>query len=197
MNQSKSTKTEPVKAEPVKAEPVKAEPAKAEPVKAEPAKAEPVKAEPVKAEPVKAEPAKAEPAKAEPVKAEPVKINALVTDDNYFNRDIFRVALEDAGFIVEEAPNGKTCLALLEKQQFDLLILDLQMPGMNGVEILREIDTKKSKGNMSILVITANPHMVTEEVEAKADFTMQKPVDVVAFSTFTKRLIDQRRTNEG
>ncbi len=118
---------------------------------------------------------------------------ALVTDDNYFNRDIFRMALEDAGFVVDEAENGKSCQTALAEKTFDLLVLDLQMPDISGLDILRDIDTKQSKGTMSILVVTANPHMVTEDVEDKADYTMQKPVDVAAFSTFVKRLIERKR----
>lgn len=125
--------------------------------------------------------------------AKPKPFTALVTDDNYFNRDIFRMALEDAGFVVDEAENGKGCQAALAQKNFDLLVLDLQMPDLSGLDILRDIDEKKSKGQMSILVVTANPHMVTEDVEDKADYTMQKPVDVAAFSTFVKRLIERKR----
>lgn len=125
-------------------------------------------------------------------KPSPVVLKALVTDDNYFNRDIFKVALEDIGFFVEEAPNGRTCLNFLEKETFDLLVLDLQMPDLNGLEILRRLSQEKVD-KMSILVITANPHMITEEVEEKADFTMQKPVDVADFSNFAKRIMDRIR----
>lgn len=121
-----------------------------------------------------------------------LKPTALVTDDNFFNRDIFKVALEDAGFETAEAENGKSCLAVLDNQKFDLLILDLQMPDINGLDIMRQLKAKNGERTMRILVVTANPHMITPDVEDMADFVMQKPVNVTDFSNFAKRMVAQR-----
>ena len=110
---------------------------------------------------------------------------ALVADDNYYNRDLCRLALEHAGYSVEEAKTGKQAVAILRETQFDLLILDLAMPELNGIEVLREIERPDS---MSIIVMTANPHMATHDVMDGADFLMCKPIDINEFTALVSRL---------
>lgn len=111
---------------------------------------------------------------------------ALVVDDNYYNRDLSRLALEHVGYEVTEAENGALAVSLLEKHSFDLMVLDLAMPELNGVEVLREI--KNRYAPMSIIVMTANPHMVIEDVEANVDLVMYKPIDITGFVRLVDRL---------
>jgi two-component system, OmpR family, response regulator ResD len=63
--------------------------------------------------------------------------SALVVDDHYHNRDLFRIALENAGYTVTEARNGEEAITILEKETFRLLILDLHMPIMDGTQVLK------------------------------------------------------------
>ncbi len=124
---------------------------------------------------------------------------ALVVDDNYYNRDLSRLALEHVGYEVTEAENGALAVSMLEESTFDLLVLDLAMPELNGVEVLREIKNRYSP--MSIIVMTANPHMVIEEVEANVDLVMYKPIDITGFVKLVDRLhrptppVEQRGSN--
>lgn len=114
--------------------------------------------------------------------------SALIIDDNWYNRDLFRMALEEADYQVIQAEDGHMGLAMLEKQRFDLLVLDLHMPDIDGFEVLRKIRSQKVYDSMRILVVTANAHMATDEVNDMADFTMYKPINIVEFSQFTQRL---------
>lgn len=111
---------------------------------------------------------------------------ALVVDDNFYNRDLSRLALEHVGYKVTEAENGALAIAMLEKESFDLMVLDLAMPEVSGVDVLREI--KNRYAPMSIIVMTANPHMVIEEVEAHVDLVMYKPIDITGFVKLVDRL---------
>jgi CheY-like chemotaxis protein len=113
---------------------------------------------------------------------------ALVIDDNWYNRDIFRIALENAGYRVTAAESGQNGLDLLAQQLFDLLVLDLQMPGIDGREVLNIVRSQPKHCKMRVIVVTANPHMATDKVDNLADHVMHKPIDVVSFSQFTKRL---------
>lgn len=112
--------------------------------------------------------------------------SALVVDDNFYNRDLCRLALEHVGYAVTEAENGALAVTQLEKARYDLLILDLAMPELNGVEVLREIKNRYTP--MSIIVMTANPHMVIDEVEAHVDLVMYKPIDITGFVKLVGRL---------
>jgi CheY-like chemotaxis protein len=113
-------------------------------------------------------------------------LSALVVDDNYYNRDLCRLALEHVGYDVTEVENGALAVTQLEKARYDLLILDLAMPELNGVEVLREI--KDRYAPMSIIVMTANPHMVIEDVEAQVDLVMYKPIDITGFVKLVGRI---------
>lgn len=112
--------------------------------------------------------------------------SALVVDDNFYNRDLCRLALEHVGFTVTEVENGALAVKRLEIETFDLMVLDLAMPELNGVEVLREIKDRYSP--MPIIVMTANPHMVVEEVASTVDLVMYKPIDITGFVQLVTRL---------
>ncbi|HVO42522.1 MAG TPA: response regulator [Aggregatilineales bacterium] len=114
--------------------------------------------------------------------------SAFVIDDEFFNRDIFRIALESAGYVVAEAETGEGGLAVLAARTFDLLILDLHIPGMSGREILKRVRAMPQHDKMQVTVVTANIPMATDDIQESADFVMYKPIDVAAFSKFVNRL---------
>lgn len=114
--------------------------------------------------------------------------SALIIDDNFYNRDIFRFALENADYTVTDAESGQDGLNLLEKEKYHLLVLDLQMPGMNGLEVLKQIRQDSRYQHMRVIVVTANGHLATQEVDKLTDHLMFKPIDVVGFSHFVSRL---------
>src|SRR5688500_17528999 len=117
------------------------------------------------------------------------KYSALIVDDNWYNRDIFRIALENAGYQVTEVDNGREGLNLLETRSFNLMVLDLQMPGIDGITVLHQVHEKPAHKDMRVVVVTANAHMATDEVDNLADHVMYKPIDVVDFAQFTHRLL--------
>lgn len=63
----------------------------------------------------------------------------LVVDDADSFRDMLRLVLEDAGHRVAEASDGASCLQALAQQHFDLLLIDMMMPGMDGIEAVRRL----------------------------------------------------------
>lgn len=123
----------------------------------------------------------------------PIQPTALIVDDNYYNRDLCRLVLEYVGYQVTELESGVQALALLAEQTFDLLILDLAMPELNGVAVLREL---KHRDSMPVIVMTANPHMATGEVEENADFVLYKPIDVIEFTSLIGRLSQRSLANK-
>jgi len=116
---------------------------------------------------------------------------ALIVDDNYFNRDLCALALEHVGYNVSQATNGIEAINILQKQKFDLLILDLAMPELDGMGVMREIREKNITHKMSIIVMTANPHMATNEIDMNVDFVIYKPIDVNEFSRLAQRITNR------
>lgn len=120
---------------------------------------------------------------------DPTMPSALVCDDNFYNRDVCSLALQHVGYEVVEAENGREAINLLAQRQFDLLVLDLAMPEVDGIDVLRSINAQPGHRNLCVMVMTAHSHMaVHEDIEGRADYIIYKPIDVVDFSRLLERL---------
>ena len=78
----------------------------------------------------------------------------LIVDDNPTNQDILRRRLEKHGFNCMLADNGHQALAIIEEHQIDLVLLDLLMPDMNGIEVLHAIRSNPGKGELPIIIVS-------------------------------------------
>jgi len=81
-------------------------------------------------------------------------LNVLVIDDSFVNRQYIKTVLEEKEVFVIEAGDGSEAIDILETQQPDLIILDLLMPVMDGIETLQKIRLKGFK--LPVLVLTAD-----------------------------------------
>lgn len=78
----------------------------------------------------------------------------LLVEDEDFIRDLYSRQLSKAGFLVQSANNGQTGLDLLKSTQFDLLLLDIMLPGMNGLQLLREFKSQNPNSSMITILLT-------------------------------------------
>ena len=101
----------------------------------------------------------------------------LIVDDEPFNLDLLEQELTDLGYSSERASNGAQALKLVEKARPDLVLLDYQMPGMNGVEVLRAI--RQTDKDLPVVIITAHGSIerAVEAIKAGADDFITKPFD--------------------
>lgn len=104
----------------------------------------------------------------------------LVTDDILVNREIADALLTDAGFRVSTAVNGQEALDILEKETFDLILMDVQMPVMDGYEASRQIRCNPDYKDLPILAMTANAMVGDKEkcLEAGMNDHIAKPIDL-------------------
>lgn len=82
------------------------------------------------------------------------KIQMLVVDDEIDFLDTIALRLQLRGFEVSKAPNGSTALELAQKQKFDIALLDLKMPGMDGMEVLEKL--KENHNYLEVIILTAH-----------------------------------------
>lgn len=78
----------------------------------------------------------------------------LLVEDEDFIRDLYSRQLTKAGFTVTAAPDGTSGLEQLKTQTFDLLLLDIMLPGINGLQILREFKTQNPDSKMITILLT-------------------------------------------
>src|SRR5262249_61799992 len=79
----------------------------------------------------------------------------LVVDDEASNRTILRHFLESRGIDVVDAADGAQALARLRERPFDLILLDVVMPVLNGLEVLQEIRCSPTHGDVPVIMVTA------------------------------------------
>jgi DNA-binding response OmpR family regulator len=100
----------------------------------------------------------------------------LLVEDDAGIRAALSLALEDEGYEMLQAPDGRTGLALVAGEHPDLVLLDLRLPDISGFEVCREI---RAKSNLPIIMVTAqtDTHDLVAGLEAGADDYVTKPVN--------------------
>lgn len=101
----------------------------------------------------------------------------LICEDEPALRELIRVSLQ-GGYSFAEADDGIECLELVREVQPDVVILDLLMPGRNGLEVLSELRSDERLAAIPVVVLTAQPTSVEDAIRAGASSVMIKPVTV-------------------
>ncbi len=107
----------------------------------------------------------------------------LLCDDELMNRKVASKILTKEGHEVVEAVNGKEAIELLDSQSFDLILMDLMMPVMDGFEATRIIKSTPRVQNIPLIVISAlsERQNITKALELGANEYLTKPFDIVEF----------------
>ena len=92
-----------------------------------------------------------------PIGKPPRRLNVLVAEDNKFNQQVIRRLLERQGHTVRTVGDGKEALATIKEEAFDLLLLDINMPEMDGLDVVRTIrEHERSTGiHLCVIALTA------------------------------------------
>ncbi len=105
------------------------------------------------------------------------KANILVIDDEEVVRSLFKETLEELGHKVITAETAPQGLELVEQQDFDLVFLDLKMPGMDGAELFGKIKSIKPKLPVTIITGYPNSNIMTRALAQGPFAVMNKPFD--------------------
>lgn len=85
---------------------------------------------------------------------DPTAKKILLVEDEDFIRELYVRQLTKAGFNVKTAIDGQSGLDVLKQEQFDLLLLDIMLPGMNGLQLLREFKAQNPNSPMITILLT-------------------------------------------
>jgi diguanylate cyclase (GGDEF)-like protein/PAS domain S-box-containing protein len=103
----------------------------------------------------------------------------LVVDDNELNRDALSCLLRLQQHEVEVAGDGESALALIQERNFDLVLLDVEMPGLSGLEVLARIRATRNHTDLPVIMVTARTHGpdIVEAFSSGANDYLTKPID--------------------
>ncbi len=110
----------------------------------------------------------------------PCPISLLVVDDEEFNRDMLSRHLELNGYRVTAAQSGQEALALIEQSRFDLILLDVMMPEMSGLDVLQRLRRTMAPIDLPVIMVTAKSESedIVEAFRLGANDYLTKPVDM-------------------
>jgi DNA-binding response OmpR family regulator len=103
---------------------------------------------------------------------------ALVVEDDGAILNLVKIILEREGFVVEGVKNGAAAIGLLEGVAYDLLILDLMLPGVGGEELLGYLELTQPKYLRRVIVTTASPARMSCDFLKRICHVLAKPFDI-------------------
>lgn len=116
----------------------------------------------------------------------------LLVEDNEVNMRLVKLTLKNQHYEFIEATNGEDAIDLAEQHRPDLIILDIQLPKMDGYEVARVLKTKDSIKNIPIIALTAHAMKGDEErvLSSGCDAYVSKPLDTNKFRGLVKSYLE-------
>lgn len=123
----------------------------------------------------------------------------LVVDDDSMNRTLLATSLQEAGHAVEVAEDGVQALEALRTQPFDVVLLDLVMPKMDGFQVLEQMKADSTLQHIPVIVVSAQDEMesVVRCIEMGATDHLAKPVEpILLYARIKASLAEKRRHDQ-
>jgi len=111
------------------------------------------------------------------------QINVLVVEDNPLNMELIVEILKSSGFLVSGAINGEEAIKMVENEHYDLILMDIELPGMDGISAIKIIKSKPGYNKVPNIALTAFAMKGDREKFLAAGFDdyIAKPIDVPGF----------------
>ena len=125
--------------------------------------------------------------------ADILNASILIVDDQESNVSLFEQLLSEAGYTcVASTMNPHEVCALHRNNRYDLILLDLQMPGMDGFQVMEGLKTNAADAYLPVLVLTAQPGHKLRALQAGAKDFISKPFDLVEVKTRIHNMLEVR-----
>lgn len=110
-------------------------------------------------------------------------VSILVVEDNPMNMELVTYLLESNGIEVTQTVDGLDALEKIKNSFFDLVLLDIQLPGMEGMEVLKHIKNNPASQQLKVVAVTAHALLGDEKrfIDAGCVGYIPKPIDVFQF----------------
>lgn len=124
-----------------------------------------------------------------------METSILVVDDDHLNRQVVARRLMREGYFTATAENGVAALEMLGRQRFDLVLLDVDMPGMNGIEMLKKMRADARWAGIPVMMLSGNDSPAARQscLSAGAADYLVKPLVMPLVHARIARCLDQAR----
>jgi diguanylate cyclase (GGDEF)-like protein len=125
-------------------------------------------------------------------------LRLLIVDDISDNRAILTRRFQRRGFEVVEADSGFAAIELINRESFDLVLLDVMMPGIDGIETLKRIRSQQSASALPVIMVTAKSESnnIVDALELGANDYVTKPVDFAVALARVNNQISRKRAEQ-
>jgi len=120
------------------------------------------------------------------------EFHVLVVDDEKNICDLLQQAMEHAGCSVQTACDGRQAVELVKKSRFDAIFLDIKMPGMNGVEVLKRLRETQPEAAFVMITGYATSELVDESLSSGAFICLSKPFSLAQVLDVIKTLREEK-----
>ena len=134
----------------------------------------------------------------EPLQDAPRVSEILAVDDEEGIVRIIQINLQRAGYNVDTAGDGLEAVEMLMKKQYDLLITDVMMPQMDGMELLRHVREDVEMSDLPVILLTAKSadRDITDGYISGSDLYITKPFNPTELVTWVSRILHAREAGE-
>jgi DNA-binding response OmpR family regulator len=122
--------------------------------------------------------------------AQQYRKRVLVVEDDAWIRWFMCDVLSDEGYDVLEAADGRTAIRLVDENPPDIMLLDIAMPGVTGVEVLRHLRGRRRTRTLPVLVLSAYPRVLTPDDEASVACVLTKPLRIEKLLAAVRQVLE-------
>jgi DNA-binding response OmpR family regulator len=115
----------------------------------------------------------------------------LIVDDDFHTAQLFKMIVERAGFDGLTALDAQEAIILLNEKRPALVLLDLGLPGMNGLELIKYIRAQEALSHTRILIVSAYTDMIARARRSNADDYLVKPISNTQLISKIKALLEK------
>jgi DNA-binding response OmpR family regulator len=120
-----------------------------------------------------------------------VPATVLIVEDDFDAREVLATLLRFEGFTVITAENGLAGLDIAQTERVDLMITDVEMPHLDGIEMIRRLRAQEQFRSLPIVVVSAcERRLMKTAIAAGATYTMRKPAKFDLLATTIRGLLD-------
>jgi phosphoserine phosphatase RsbU/P len=122
----------------------------------------------------------------------------LVVDDDDENCEVIRLRLERRGYRVDTSTDGRSALERILERPYDLILLDIMMPGLDGMRVLKELRRRRSRAQLPVIMVTAryDSQDVVDALREGANDYVTKPIDIEVLLARVGTHVILKRTTE-